>query len=169
MTAIRTVAELYAHAIAMEDEAAQRYVEWSVRMADEGRDELARVFGFLAQREAEHLDALRRRTEGVELPAIDAGRYHWLDSGAPETAARELVLRLMTPRQALSIALHAERRAQKFFEQVQGACADPALRVLAREMADEEREHAALLAALLESTPAVALERTVIFENPPGG
>jgi rubrerythrin len=149
----------------MESEAAARYAELAVRMADEGRDELARTFENLARQEAGHLEALQRMTAGVELPAIDAGRYHWLDSGAPETAARELVLRLMTPRQALSIALHAERRARRFFEEIQWTTTDPALRVLAREMAEEEREHASLLAALLGSTPGPDLGGTLIFER----
>ena len=160
---IRTPPELYAHAIAIEREAAARYAQLAERMADEGREDLARIFDMLARAEAEHLDALERRTEGVELPAIDEGRYHWLDAAAPETAARELVFRLMTPRQALAIALQAERRAHAFFERIAWTAADPALRALAREMAAEEREHIELVARLLERTPEPALHTTLIF------
>lgn len=156
MSEIRTAPELYAHAIAMEAEAAARYREFAARMADECRDELSALFEFLGRQEAEHLKALQRRTEGIALPAVDAGKYRWLDDAAPETPARGLVMRLMTPRQALAIALHAERRAQAFFEQVQWKAKDPALRALAREMADEERNHATLLAALFETTPMEA-------------
>jgi rubrerythrin len=164
MKLIETPAELYAHAIAMEREAAERYSELAERMADEGRDELAAVFDMLSREEAEHLDALERRTAGIALPAIDAGRYRWLDHGVPDIAAHDLILRLMTPRQALAIALHAERRAQAFFEHVYWTAADPALRALSREMAAEEREHVALVAKLIESTPQ-PLDSTVIFER----
>jgi len=59
---IQSVAELYAHAIAIEREAAERYAELAGRMQDEGRDDLARVFNLLARLESEHLEALEART-----------------------------------------------------------------------------------------------------------
>jgi len=161
--AITSAAELYAHAIAIEREAAARYAQFAERMADDGREDLARIFDLLARAEAGHLEALERRTAGVELPAIAAGRYHWLDAGAPETAAEELVFRLMTPRQALAIALRAEQRAYAFFERVSWSAEDPALRALAREMATEEREHIFIVTTLLERSPEPAIERTLIF------
>jgi rubrerythrin len=67
--------------------------------------------------------------------------------------AREFVFRLMSPRDALAIALGAEKRAQAFFEWALITTADPALRVLAREMAAEESEHIALLERLLAELP----------------
>jgi rubrerythrin len=165
MRIIQSPPELYAHAIAIEREAAARYAEFAERMEDTGREDLARVFGMLARLEAEHLEALERRTVGITLPAIAAGQYAWLDAGAPETHARELVYRLMTPRHALAIALAAERRAQAFFEQVYWTTSDPALRSLAREMAAEEREHVDMIASMLGDTPEPTLDQTVIFES----
>lgn len=165
MKIIQSPAELYAHAIAMEREAAARYTELAERMDAEGREDLARVFAMLAQTEAEHLDALERRTAGIALPRIDEGQYAWLHAGAPETQAREFVFRLMTPRHALAIALAAERRALAFFEQVYWTTSDPALRALAREMAAEEREHVDMIGSMLGETPEPRLDQTVIFEN----
>jgi rubrerythrin len=165
MRSIQSVAELYAHAIAMEREAAERYSELAERMDDEGREDLARIFGTLAGLEAQHLETLERRTTGVALPAIAADAYRWLDTGAPETAARELVYRLMTPRQALAISLQAERRALAFFEQVAWSASDPALRSLAREMAAEEREHVILLASMLAGMPTPDLHDVLIFDK----
>lgn len=161
---IRTAPELYAHAIAIEREAAERYAELAGRMQDEGREDLGRVFQMLADLESEHLQTLEARTLDVALPAVAADRYRWLESGAPETAARELVYRLMTPRMAIAVALQAEIRAQAFFERVMMTADDPALRSLAREMAAEEQEHAALLARMLEGMPdPAALASTPIF------
>ena len=164
MQAIRSPAELYAHAIAIEREAAERYSELAERMDDEGREELARVFGELAQMEAEHLEALEQRTAGLALPGIPADRYHWLEHGRPETMRHELIFRLMTPRQALAIALVAERRAQAFFEEVAWGAADPALRALAREMLAEEGEHIELVRRMLDDTPA-PLGAALVFER----
>src|SRR5262245_18320825 len=158
---IRTAPELYAHAIAIEREAAERYTELAVRMGDEGREDLARVFMMLADVESEHLQTLEARTLDVSLPSVAAGRYHWLADGAPETAARELVYQAMTPRMALAIALQAEQRAQAFFETVFLTCDDPALRALAREMAAEEQGHVALIERLLEHTPELPVSTTI--------
>jgi rubrerythrin len=163
MKLIDSVAELYAHAIAIEREAAERYGEFAERMEDEAHDDLARVFALLARLEAEHLEALERRTAGMALPPIAAGGHKWLDAGAPETAAREFLYRLMTPRYALAIALRAERHAQAFFEHVFWTSSDPALRALAREMAADEREHAALLATMLGEMPEPSLDNTLLF------
>jgi rubrerythrin len=153
MQAVRSAPELYAHAIAIEREAAERYAEFAERMADLGNDAVAEIFDSLSRHEAEHLEALLRRSAGIDLPEIAAQAYRWLDSGAPETAARELVFRLMTPRQALAIALRAEMRAQAFFEHVLVTASDPALRALAREMAADEVEHILMVEKLLGHTP----------------
>src|SRR5687767_309132 len=114
MKTIRTAAELHAHAIAIEREAAERYEDFAERMHDLGNTAVAEVFDLLACTELEHLTALERRTEGVDIPTLQTQQYRWLDSAAPETMARELVFRLMTPRNALAIALGAEKRAQAF-------------------------------------------------------
>ena len=153
MKSIRSPAELYAHAIAIEREAAGRYAELAQRMDDLGNAPVAEVFADLARAEAEHLRALERRTEGVSLPPLSPRQYSWLGSEAPETPARELLFNLMTPRNALAIALGAERRAEAFFEQVLLTAEDPALRGLAREMAADEAEHVTLIEQLLARTP----------------
>ena len=165
MQAIGSAAELYAHAIAIEREAAERYAEFAGRMADLGNEAVAELFGRLAGFEAEHLETLLRRTDGVGVPEVAAADYRWLDSGAPETAARDLVFRLMTPHNALEVALAAEQRAQRFFEHVFATAADPALRALAQEMAAEEREHVRLVEELLARTPDPNLDWAALFED----
>jgi rubrerythrin len=163
MREIQSAAELYAHAIAIEREAAERYAELAGRMADLGNEAVADLFTRLAGLEAEHLDALLRRTDGVTLPKSTAQGYRWLDAGAPETAARELIFRLLTPRSALQIALEAEKRAQAFFEHVIISASDPALRALAQEMALEEGEHVQLVERLLVRTPDANVDWPALF------
>jgi rubrerythrin len=165
MKPIRTAPELYAHAIAVEREAAERYTEFSQRMSDMGNEAVAGVFGSLARMETEHLAALERRTEGLALPRVDTRDYGWLEVGAPENAAHELVLRLMSPHSALSIALGAEKRAQAFFEFVLMTADDPALRGLAREMAADENEHIALIEQLLVRTPSAVIDWGSVYQT----
>jgi rubrerythrin len=152
MSRISSIPELYAHAIAIEREAAERYAELAVRMSDESKDDLAALFAGLAAQEVGHLEALERRTAGMDLPPLASGDYKWIGDAAPESAARELVFRLMTPRRALVMALGAEQRAQAFFEHVLVTAGDPALRALAREMAADEQEHVQLIERMLENT-----------------
>lgn len=160
---IRTPAELYAHAIAIEREAADTYADFAKRMDDFGNEEVAKLFRTLAVFEAEHLGTLEARTAGVAVPKIAPGEYAWLDAGAPETVARELVYRLLTPRQALAIALEAERRAHQFFADVRATAEDPALRALAQEMAAEELGHIAMVERALERTPEGRVNWARIF------
>ena len=166
MNPIRTAPQLYAHAIAVEREAAERYTEFSQRMSDMGAEAVADVFASLARMETEHLAALERRTEGLALPELDTHDYRWLEAGAPvDAAAQELVLRLMTPHSALSIALGAEKRAQAFFEFVLMTADDPALRGLAREMAADEGEHIALIEQLLARTPRGMVDWASVYQT----
>ena len=165
MKLIDSAPELYAHAIAIEREAAGRYAELARCMEDRGSEAVAEIFTTLARLEAEHLERLRCRAEGVALPAIDATQYQWLEAGAPETAAREWLFRLITPAQALRIALDAEKRAQAFFERVVLTAGDPALRALAREMALEETEHVAMVERLIERTPDPLVDWASIYES----
>jgi rubrerythrin len=165
MRSIRSAAELYAHAIAIEREAVERYSEFAMRMDDLGNAAVAEVFAMLARAEAEHLRTLERRTEGVELPQLRARDYQWLDAAAPETAARELIFRLMSPRNALAIALGAEQRAEAFFERVLLTAEDPALRSLAREMAADEAVHVSLIEQLLERTPDPLADWASVYER----
>jgi rubrerythrin len=155
---MKTVAHLYAHAIAIEREAAARYSEFAERMADLGNEAAAEVFATLARLEAEHLDELVKRTAGMALPELAAHEYAWLDAGGPETAARELVFRLLTPRQALEIALQGEKRAAAFFESVVLSAGDPMLCALAIEMAADEADHIVMIEKLLERTPSAIVD-----------
>lgn len=157
------VAALYAHALAIEREAAARYGEFAARMGDEGNDAVARLFVRLAQFESEHAKALERECAGMELPSIAAEEFAWLDAGAPETAAHDLLFQLMTPHDVLEIALDAELRAQAFFERVLERTADPQLRELAVAMASEEQAHAAWVREALARTPDPHVDWEQVF------
>ena len=166
MTPVRPIQkaeDLLAHAIAIEREAAARYGELGERMRDLGNDTVADLFLRLARLEAEHEQELERRAAGLALPLIEPGEYAWFDTGAPETAAHDLVLNLLTPHVALKIALDAEVRAAAFFESARKKSSDRALGELAAEMAAEEGVHIAWVKSAMRRTPDQVLDWNAIF------
>lgn len=160
---VRNTQDLLAHAIAIEHEAAVRYAELGERMGEMGNDVVAELFLRLARLEKDHELELERRAEGLSLPRIAPGQYAWFDKGAPETAAHDLVLNLLTPPAALKIALDAEVRAAAFFESARKQARDPALADLAAEMAAEEGVHIAWVKSAIRRTPDPVIDWSSIF------
>ena len=138
---IDSLERFYAHAIAIEREAAERYAEFSTYYADRGEEVLSGLCRNLAQLEREHLEQLLRASDHLQLPAIAGHEFQWLESGSPEAAAREFFYRVANPRQLLEVALHAEMCACDFFEWVARTTADPQVRTAANAMALEEGQH----------------------------
>lgn len=142
-------AQLYAHAIAIETEAAERYSDLGDAMAEQGQHSVAVLFFMLSSFEARHLRELTRRTAGRVLPKVKA-EYSWREGEAPETVNFDACVGQITPQRALLMALDAETRAKAFFEHAARVTKDPATRALAREMAEEEAEHMILVQRALE-------------------
>lgn len=160
---IRSSEELLAHAIEIEREAAARYAELGERMRDLGNDVVAELFLRLAGLEKQHERALEQRAAGMSLPRIASGEYAWLEDHAPETAAHDLVLNLLTPHSALKVALEAEKRALAFFETARAQAEDPQLAALATEMAAEEGVHVAWVQSAIRRTPDPVIDWAAIF------
>lgn len=156
--AIRSQAALYAHALAIEREAAARYRELARSTADQGNAPAAALFTHLAAREAQHAAAIAARARGLELPVLKPWEYAWLDDGPPERVAHELVLGTVTPQDALKIALEAEQRARDFFEHVFATATDPDLKLLAAALAQEEAQHVEWLERALATGPGAGID-----------
>ena len=162
-TPIRTTEELFAHAIEIEREAAERYKELGERMRDLGNDVVAELFLRLADAERKHEKELREKARGLFLPRIEPGQYAWLEERGPETPAHDLVLNLLTPHGALEVALHAEKRALAFFESVRKTAANVQLSMLAGEMAAEEGVHVEWVKSVLRRTPDPVVDWDAFF------
>jgi rubrerythrin len=148
--AIAAVEEFYAHALAIEREAADRYAEFEEYFAGRGEDVLSGLCRNLASAEREHFEELAGACRNLTLPAIAAGDYRWLETSSPEAAARELLYRVATPRQLLEIALAAELRARAFFVWVARTAPSHEVQELASIMAAEELEHVQWVRQALE-------------------
>jgi rubrerythrin len=146
-----TVPGFLAHAIAMEEESAERYEMLADSMEVHNNDEAARMFRKLMQYSEKHADEVHGLATGMTLPDIAPWDYNWNCPDFPEGAdCSDMVNYLMTPRQALDIALHNEIRGRDFYAWVARESPDAEVRRLAGEMADEEQEHVDLLQAMLE-------------------
>jgi rubrerythrin len=142
-----------AHAIAIEVEAAERYGELAEQMRAHKNEACAALFGRLADLEHKHAERLKRDTSGRTLPKIEPWDYQWEGAEAPETISLGGNHYLMTPRQALELALINEERAQSFFVGVSKRALKFDVQALAKQYAEEERTHVALISKWLESLP----------------
>jgi rubrerythrin len=150
---IGNLAECYANALAIEREAAGRSAQFAEYLEDHGELATADLFRRLARFERQHVDELERRTAGMPLPALRPWEFSWLDNAPAEQVDHQFVFHLMTPHDALKIALGAEKRAQMLYEQVIATSEDPEVQRLARELAGEELEHIAWLEDGLKKVP----------------
>lgn len=159
----------YAHALAIEREAIERYEEFRTYFRDRGEDVLAGLCENIVREEHEHQRKLLRASRGLNLPVIDEARYHWLDDGSPEAPSHELFYRVTTPRQLLEIALAGELGARRFFRWVTRTSRDPAVRAAARSLSHEEAEHARwVMDALQYREPTLDWEQMIAAGCGPG-
>lgn len=151
---IRTVEEFYAHALAIEHEAAERYAEFEAYYRGRGEEVLAGLCANIGRLEGEHFRELVAASRHLQLPAIDPGAYKWLEAISPEAPARELFYRVAGPAHLLEVALQGELNAFAFFQHVALTSDNPEVCTLARQMAEEEKEHVVWVRNALEYQPA---------------
>jgi len=150
---IGNLAECYANALAIEREAAARSAQFAEYLEDHGEQATAALFRKLARFEQQHVEELERRTAGMPLPALRSWEFSWLDDAPAEQVDHHFVFHLMTPHDALTIALGAEKRAQALYEQAISVSDDPEVKRLAQELAGEELEHIVWLEDGLKRVP----------------
>lgn len=150
---IRTVEEFYAHALAIEREAAERYSEFEAYFRDRGEEVLAGLCANVGRMEGEHFRELVAASRHLQLPAIDPGAYQWLEAGSPEAPAREFFYRVAGPRHLLEVALQGELNAFAFFQHVAVTSDNAEVCALARQMAEEEKQHVLWVRNALEYHP----------------
>ena len=152
--AIKTIEEFYAHALAIEGEAGERYTEFASWFDAKGEETLAGLCRNLAHMEHAHYLELARASAHLRLPDPPDEGYRWLGAISPETVGQEDFMRAARPRDLLNLALHAECRAVDFFDWVARTTPDEGVRVLARGMAAEERQHVEWVTKAIEYRPA---------------
>lgn len=138
-----SLSELLLHALVIELEATQRYRQLSEMMEQTGNKKVAKIFARMSDIEAKHADIIDEQIRGRKLPMLTPSQYHWRGIEAPENADSARLFHLMTPSQAMSLALDNEKRAYEFFEDVVDDSTDERVREMAAEFAVEEKQHVA--------------------------
>ncbi len=139
------VALFLAHAIALEDEAAERYDELADAMEVHNNRDVADLFRKLAGFSRLHGQEVRERAAGVELPHLKPWEFSWSATGGPESASIDQTHYMMTPYHCIHLALLNERRGHVYYADQAYRSEDAEVRRLAQEFANEEAEHVTLL------------------------
>ena len=146
-----TLPEFLAHAIALEHEAAERYLELADMMEAHRNDPVSALFRDMVRYSQLHHASIVERAAGVALPALRSWQYRWTQP--PEAGGDEAFDPLLDPYNALRYARENEARAMEYYSIVGLNTSDPEVRRLAAEFAAEETEHVEALDDWLARTP----------------
>lgn len=136
----------------VEEEARERYEELTHQMELHHNPDVANFFRFMVKVESIHASKLahRRRLLFGDAPrAVTSAML--FDVEAPEY---DEVRTGTTPREALHIALRAERKAYDFFVAALVEVKDAEVQALFTELRDDELQHAGLIERELAKLPA---------------
>ncbi len=156
---IDSVELFLAHALTLENEAADGYQEIGDSMAVHNNPEVAGLFLQMCKYGRMHADEVRELATGLDLPHIPPWEYSWEDGESPESASMDKMHYMMQPAQALALAMKAERQAHAFYAGVAASTANPRVRELAQQFAAEESEHVRLLGEWIAKYPPAAAHR----------
>lgn len=146
-----TLQDALDYAILIEEEARQRYQDFSELVGKRYEGDAATFFDSMVVNEEKHREnlATRRATLFGDAPSrVNPDAI--IDIEAPETSQPR---NYMSTRQALEIALEAERKAYDFFDEALAHVKDAEVQALFMELRTEELEHQGLVAALLARVP----------------
>jgi rubrerythrin len=145
----RNIPELVAHAIGFERDAASRFHEYAEFLREAGRQDMATIFRRMEMVERAQLEALEECFDADNLPDLQPCDY------ARHLLATRDALDLAFPRaprdarEALVLALAAERRAEMYYRDAAANSADPMVRGLAADLAAGEHRHVRVVERLL--------------------
>ena len=144
--------EFLAHAVALESEAAERYLELADMMESYRNDPVSALFRDMHRFSVMHRDQIKARIGKVVLPELKSWQFRW--RVPPEVGGEEAFDPGLDAWSALRYARENEGRALAYYRSVaEEAGADPEVSRLASEFADEEAGHVASLDRWLAQTP----------------
>jgi rubrerythrin len=146
-----TLPAFLAHAIALEHEAAERYLELADMMEAHRNDEVSALFRDMVRFSRMHHDSIALRAQGVALPSLRAWEYRWTQP--PEAGGEEAFDVTLDAYSALRYARENEVRAMEYYSAVGIHSTDAEVKRLATEFAAEETEHVQALDDWLARTP----------------
>ena len=144
-----TVAELCAHALELQRDAAQRCKDYAARMRELDEDMAAASFEAMFREELEEIAALEAAS-GPRKPAeLSPWEYAWRLTYTPEAMENKPRLVPLNVREALQLIVLAKRRAETFYADVAENAREAIVRGCAAEMVAGEKRQLQRLERLL--------------------
>ncbi len=138
-------------AISMEEEARERYEEFTRIVGGRYPGDAAEMFRTMAGYETKHRDELAKKRRDLFGDAPRTVTPADLDDAeAPDRGAPRV---FMSARQAMEVALASEEKAYAFFDDALRSAKDTSVRALFEELRLEEARHAALVRQRLDKLP----------------
>ncbi len=139
-------------AVFVEEEAEQRYHEFSDQMRKHHTADAAEFFRKLAAIEHNHAVRLGRRRKALfNDEEVTADSSLVIEVEAPEY---EEVRAFMSPRHALEVALEAERKAYRFYDGALGKVEEGEVRELFEDLRAQEVQHQEMILGFMARLPA---------------
>ncbi len=142
----------FAHALALEQEAAERLAETAQMMQVHNNNALVTLFQELAAYSLEHGNEIKELAKGIQLPELKPWEYDWPGAEAPESGDSGSLHYLMNERQALEFVLDGEQDAHSFYLLAVEKTEDEQVRKYARLFAEEEAGHVELIKTRLSQS-----------------
>jgi len=156
MKKITTRDEFLVYALAMENEAAERYSVFADQMETTNNPDVAGLFREMERLEELHAEKISEMIGASQAPTIQPWELDWGSEDAPEAVDYSATHYLMTAHQALSLVLEAEQRAVDFFQGIADGATDMEIKQVAAEFAEEERDHVILIKKWRDKYPPPA-------------
>lgn len=137
--------EFYAHALVIERLAALRFRAGATRLRRIGHERIAQALAGMEREEVEQIRAIERGAAGRRLPILSAS-----ESAQHFNAAGFLPRQPVTAADVLVVLWDGERQVESFYNRIAAATPIAGLRMLASEMALDERDHVERLRVLLD-------------------
>lgn len=142
---MNSVEKFLAYAIKVEEEAATHFDGLAEAMDGCGNAEVGRLFRQLAGYSRLHWQQAKDRAGEVDVSMHLADEHVWPELETPEQTSLWAGDAEMSKRDALKAALKGEKKGFEFYHHIAQTARAPEVRALAKEFADEEAEHVAIL------------------------
>lgn len=142
---ITSVEMFLGYSIKVEEEAATHFDELGEAMENCGNTEIAKLFRQLAGYSRLHWQEAKARAGSKDVSGHMPQEHMWPRLETPEQTGLWAGDPAMSKRDALKAALQGEKNGFDFYHHIAQTARDPEIRALAKEFADEEIEHVAIL------------------------
>jgi hypothetical protein len=131
-----TLSELCLHALRLEHALGLRYGEYARLTRAMGAHDVSDAFSEMERLEHQESKALRAGVDGASHPERSAWQYLWQLTYAPDGMEAHKRVCPQDAREALQLALAAERRAESFYSDTASNARDAMVRSCAAELAE---------------------------------